>query len=577
MYFLHKKISMNQKVLDTIREQMQIQGYSQPKLAELAGISFLTLNNNLLGKTRMTDKTAEKVLSVFGLTLEDVLTGGDASLNTSVRGYLEYNGEIKRINSFKDVENFVRKYEEEVKELPRRVKEDKKDDEKNKKVAKKHKVEDWDIVLDRVDTYDCSQVDVWAFRKTDDEREDITLSLGNMCPGFEFMMDGQHFYGSEQAYICGMFSNNDSKHIEIQQALIKETNGYGSKKQIRNKNEVLKRADWETFNIEWMKYVVWSKVQGNEDFRKLLLSVPRDAYIVENSTRQTGRTAAIWGAKNPELEEARDRAVKYQSLTAPGKMKKEEEMIARNSLNYLGVYEGKNLMGKILKLCQLALLERKELDIDYELLRKKGIYLLGKRLTFEGLPRKSAPTAFKAVIFDMDGTLVDTSVLEELTHRIRTSKDEEDKKQLWKELYALIPECKKYDGMDELLKTLTSRGIKCCIVSGSAQQKIDRVVKQFGIPIPKELRFGRYALGRSWKPTIKPSPEPFLNAVEKMGVEPNEVIALGNLDIDIWGAQNAGIKSAACLWGAEPDKETLLKSNPDYVLETPGDLLKVLL
>ena len=130
---------MNQKVLDTIREQMQIQGYSQPKLAELAGISFLTLNNNLLGKTRMTDKTAEKVLSVFGLTLEDVLTGGDASLNTSVRGYLEYNGEIKRINSFKDVENFVRKYEEEVKELPRRVREDKKDDEKNKKVAKKHK------------------------------------------------------------------------------------------------------------------------------------------------------------------------------------------------------------------------------------------------------------------------------------------------------------------------------------------------------------------------------------------------------------------------------------------------------
>ena len=383
MYFLHKKISMNQKVLDTIREQMQIQGYSQPKLAELAGISFPTLNNNLLGKTRMTDKTAEKVLSVFGLTLEDVLTGGDASLNTSVRGYLEYNGEIKRINSFKDVENFVRKYEEEVKELPKRVKEDKKEDERNKKVAKKHKVEDWDIVLDRVDTYDCSQVDVWAFRKTDDEREDITLSLGNMCPGFEFMMDGQHFYGSEQAYICGMFSNNDSKHIEIQQALIKETNGYGSKKQIRNKNEVLKRADWETFNIEWMKYVVWSKVQGNESFRNLLLSVPRDAYVVENSTRQTGRTAAIWGAKNPELEEARDRAVKYQSLTSPGKVKKEEEMITRNSLNYLGVYEGKNLMGKILKLCQLALLEGKELDIDYELLRKKDIYLLGNLLTFE--------------------------------------------------------------------------------------------------------------------------------------------------------------------------------------------------
>ena len=57
-------------------------------------------------------------------------------------------------------------------------------------------------------------------------------------------------------------------------------------------------------------------------------------------------------------------------------------METRNSLNYLGVYEGKNLMGKILKLCQLALLEGKELDIDYDLLRSKNIYLQGKKLDF---------------------------------------------------------------------------------------------------------------------------------------------------------------------------------------------------
>ena len=126
--------------------------------------------------------------------------------------------------------------------------------------------------------------------------------------------------------------------------------------------------------------------------------------------------------------------------------------------------------------------------------------------------------------------------------------------------------------MDEVLKELDNRGIKTCIVSGSAQQKIDRIIKQFDIPIPKELRFGRYALGR-WHPKLKPDPQPFLNAAEKMGVKPEDVIALGNLDIDIIGAKNAGIKSAACTWGAE-QITSLLTTEPDYIFERPEDLLK---
>ena len=181
-----------------------------------------------------------------------------------------------------------------------------------------------------------------------------------------------------------MFSNDNPKHLEIQHALKDETNGYASKKQIRQKNEVLKRADWETFNIEWMKYVVWNKVKDNKEFRELLLSIPENAHIVENSTHQKGKTSAIWGAKNYELEEARDRAVKYALMknNVKGNDKKTLEMKTRNSLNYIGVYEGKNLMGKILKLCQLAIIENKELDIDYNLLRSKNIFLLGELLVF---------------------------------------------------------------------------------------------------------------------------------------------------------------------------------------------------
>lgn len=368
---------------------MEEQGISQPKLADKAGIAFGTLSRILRGKQALTIQTAEKIADALGLSVYDLTETEYSPVNTSVRGYLEFNGEIKRINSFKEVEAFVKKYREDVFELPKRVKEDAKVEKANAKVAKKHKVEKWDIVLDRVDQYDCTKVEVIAFRKADDEQDGIIKSFGNMSPGFDFDLNGHHFFGSEQAYICGLFSNGSDMHNEIQKRLQAETNGYASKKKIRTKNENIKRPDWEEFNIEWMKWVVWEKVKGNMEFREMLESVPFDAMIVENSTRQTGPTATIWGAKNPELEAARDRAVHLLASSAHRKVSKDEIQETYNSINHIGTFEGKNLMGKILKLCQLALLEGKELDIDYDLLRSKNIHFLGEVLTFDGLTKPS--------------------------------------------------------------------------------------------------------------------------------------------------------------------------------------------
>ena len=57
-------------------------------------------------------------------------------------------------------------------------------------------------------------------------------------------------------------------------------------------------------------------------------------------------------------------------------------MEERNKIKYIGSYVGTNCMGKILKMCQLALLNDTEPNIDYDLLRSKQIYLFGKLLTF---------------------------------------------------------------------------------------------------------------------------------------------------------------------------------------------------
>jgi len=379
-------VEQQNQARENIKRLMEEQGLSQPKLSEKAGIAFGTLSRILRGKQDLTIQTAEKIAYALGLSVYDLTETDYSPVNTSVRGYLEFNGEIKRINSFKEVEAFVRKYREDVLELPKRVKEDARQEKENTKVAKKNQVKKWNIVLDQIDQYDCTREEIVAFRKADDEQDGIVKSFGNMSPGFEFDLNGHHFFGSEQAYICGLFSDGSPKHTAIQKELLVETNGYASKKRIRNKNENIARPkeDWESFNIEWMKYVVWNKVKGNEAFQELLRSVPKDAMIVENSTLQTGKTAAIWGAKNQDLEDARERAVKLLTSSPNRKVSKEEIKKTYNSFNHIGVYKGKNLMGKILKLCQLALVEGKELDINYDLLRSKNIYLLGKALTFEG-------------------------------------------------------------------------------------------------------------------------------------------------------------------------------------------------
>ena len=212
------------------------------------------------------------------------------------------------------------------------------------------------------------------------------MDLGNMCTSYPFFILNNAFHNSESAYICGMFSNNTKEHLLIQHELQHEQNGYRVKKVIRRKHENQKRNDWEEFKIQWMLYVIWQKCKSNEEFRKLLLSIPQEAIIIENSTRQRGKTADFWGARNYELEECRDIIANYIEFQNPYLKKKELDalkIIECNKINYIGKFVGVNCMGKILKLCQMSLINDTDAPINYEFLEQKKIYLLGKLLTFK--------------------------------------------------------------------------------------------------------------------------------------------------------------------------------------------------
>ena len=241
-----------------------------------------------------------------------------------------------------------------------------------------------DIVLGRTEMYDASKLNCWPFCRATDVRDGISLSLGNLCKGYPFALNGHIFLTSEAAYLCGEFSDSSSKQ-SIQYSLMEEPNAFLAKKVIKRKNLKYVRQDWEEIRLQWMLYVVWQKCIGNSNFRNLLLSIPNDVVIIEDSTANHGATSSVWGAKNKELRNVR-RALKKELIAHNPTMKKKDlnKLISEQcgKITDVGNFVGENNMGKILKMCQISLRNNVIPPIDYELLRAKKIYLFGELLTF---------------------------------------------------------------------------------------------------------------------------------------------------------------------------------------------------
>jgi len=384
--------------IDKIKERIAEMGVSQSQLAEKSGLALGTINRILNAKQELLPNTLAKIADALNLSVPDMIDEGRVrGVDAEVQGYIEYDGEIRKVKSFVSLQKLVEQINYETKVLPKEAKDIMTDNKRNKAIVKKTNLNGqlhFNLDWDSIDDYDTTHYDCWAFKGADDEKDGIVLDLGNQCSGYPFLLHGHMFYSSESAYLCGQFSENTEECKRIQYQLLYERNGYTAKKRVKNANQNLIRSDWEEFRAEWMLYVIWAKCKGNKDFADKLISIPRNAIIIENSTTIHEGTSIYWGSKNDELEAAREKVARYAELqymkkVRQGKVKKnqtelnEEIQAARNEIHYIGIYSGgHNYMGKILKRCQIALLDGTEPSINYDLLRQKEIYLFGELLTF---------------------------------------------------------------------------------------------------------------------------------------------------------------------------------------------------
>ena len=240
-------------------------------------------------------------------------------------------------------------------------------------------------VLGREEVYQASPR-IWSFQFANDIVNGINLRLSNMAGGFPFEFNRHRFTSSECLYLCGEWSYDTDEHRSIQEELMRQVSGFACKRFIKSKYRKQVREDFHTFRLQWMLFCVWQKCKGNADFRKLLLSIPHDAVLVENTTKDKWESAEIWGCRNRELVAYRENLKTEIRKANPTTKQKELEQyinIETNKINSIGMWRGQNNIGKILMICQDCIINGTEPAIDFDLLRDARIYILGELLQFD--------------------------------------------------------------------------------------------------------------------------------------------------------------------------------------------------
>ena len=210
----------------------------------------------------------------------------------------------------------------------------------------------------------------------------------------------------------------------------------------------------------------------------------------------------------------------------------------------------------------------------------------------------------KAILFDLDGTLVNTlediadamnrslrlhdlpewdlmdyrflvgngaKVLAERAVRDRKdlAKDVQAEYQFWYERHNM-DKSHAYEGMPETLKALSDKGIRLCVLSNKPDVDSKHVVNHYYPGIPFEIIRGQLP-----GVPVKPDPTGALNIACEMNLTPDDFLYVGDTAVDMTCARSAGMFPVGALWGFRT-KEELLESGAKVLLERPEDLLTLL-
>ena len=213
----------------------------------------------------------------------------------------------------------------------------------------------------------------------------------------------------------------------------------------------------------------------------------------------------------------------------------------------------------------------------------------------------------KAVIFDLDGTLLNT--LEDLTDstnfalskfnfpqktidQVRryvgngvqrlieraipggsSNPNFEKCLNLFKEHYKdnMFNKTAPYDGIIPMLKKLKSHKIRTAVVSNKFDDAVKGLCKKYFDGLI-DFCAGENELQGIRK---KPAPDTVLKVLKEFGIKSDDAIYIGDSEVDIQTAKNANIECISVLWGFK-NKEFLINSGAQIIISKPDEIFKYL-
>lgn len=124
-----------------------------------------------------------------------------------------------------------------------------------------------------------------------------------------------------------------------------------------------------------------------------------------------------------------------------------------------------------------------------------------------------------------------------------------------------------YEGISELLEALKCRGIKTAVLTNKAQEYVGDILKKCFPNFTFDLYYGqRQGVER------KPHPQAFEMLLKELKVSKEDCLYIGDSEVDVKTAFNAGVELVAVTWGYR-SVEIIKEAGAEIIVDTPKEIL----